>query len=129
MDVKEVKMDVKEESTILTLRQMHEARLALFLNSAICYFIYTHKRKLKYTIPDIDNVISNMNSDVKNKNIQMIRSRFIFHDEEYTVRQYTLFQAGAVLNFCRNLVVTEEFLQDDKNALIQIAHMEYVKYC
>lgn len=115
--------DVKEESTILTLRQMHQARLAVFLISAILNFINTHKDKLKNTIPDIDNVISNMNSDVKNKTIQMIRSRFIFNQEEYTVSQYESLQAGAVLNFCRNLVVTEEFLQDDKNALIQIARM------
>jgi len=115
-------MDVKE-STILTLRQMHEARLAVFLDSAVLNFIHTHKGEFKNSIPDIDNVISNMNSDVKSKTIQMIRSRFIFNQEEYTVSQYKSFQAGAVLNFCRNLVVTEEFLQDDKNALIQIARM------
>ena len=106
---------------IWSLTDMNNTRKHVLCISALHVFLSENKAALKGSIPDIDDKITTLVSEVVKKRGQMLRSIYIFNEAEYKNYEYTLLQTKFVLDFCRQLTLTEEFVQSDKDALIHIA--------
>lgn len=106
---------------ILTLEDYYNIHKNVLCDSALAFFLSENKDALKKSITKIDDNINILNENVINNYKRMIHSPFIFDKPKHTNSEYTLLQAQVVLDFCRQLTLTEEFVQSDKDALIHIA--------
>ena len=106
---------------IFNLEEMDIARTEVLCDSKLAFFLSENKDAIKKSITKIDDNINILNENVTNNYKSMIHSPFIFNKPKHTNSEYTLLQAQVVLDFCRQLTLTKDFVQSDKDALIHIS--------
>ena len=107
-------------------QSLHETHINLIKTEAILDFLFQQEKQQEQPqVPNSKDISKKLTLSAKEDG--SILKRFFGHYEMVSTSEYYLLRAQAVLDFCEQLTLTEDFVQGDKAVLIQNARIQVAK--